>query len=68
MANTNNPILANRGNINQILKDLVHYYHAETTAVVHHLYEKGYSYEDVAKIFGVTKQAVFLRFPKEARS
>lgn len=47
-----------------LLKDISQFYSSEVKLLVFHLYKQGYSVDKVAKILGVTKQAISLRYPK----
>lgn len=48
-----------------ITRQISNFYSSQTRALVHHLYEKGYSYQQVADILGVSRQAVNDAYPKE---
>jgi predicted DNA-binding protein YlxM (UPF0122 family) len=65
MARTNDKILAKKREFGQIIHRLSEFYDSQTRLLVKHLYDKGYSYQDVANILDISKQAVFDKFPKE---
>jgi len=48
-----------------MLRQITDYTDSEVRPLVHELYKNGYSTEKVAKLLGVTKQAVSNRFPKK---
>lgn len=41
------------------------YADAKTFPLVYHLYDKGYTGADIAKILGISKQAVNKKYPKK---
>lgn len=54
-------------NLNKILTDLFEWADYKTKILVYHLYGKGYTCEDVGKLWGVTKQAISLQYPKNKK-
>ena len=53
--------------LNGIIKQLCRWADFKTRKLVYHLYDKGYTVEEIANIWGVTKQGVAIQYPKERR-
>ena len=54
----------NSTEFNYHLKGLLDFYRRPARKLVDHLYSKGYSQRDLAKILGVSQAAINLQFPK----
>jgi len=47
---------------NQILSEWTSFYREDTSSLVKHLLSKGYTYQEIGKILGTSKQAVFQKY------
>lgn len=51
--------------VQSILKQLVSHYTKETKLLIAECYRRGWTYQEVADLWGVSRQAVAARFPKK---
>ena len=54
-----------RNDFNEILIALADFYDKSTKKIIYHLYEKfNYSYADIGKILGISRQTIRTKYPK----